>query len=47
MKKLIEYMMEIRHNHPKVVQVTLEAYLEELKKEYPNDADLGKYMRNH
>ena len=47
MEKLIQYMMDIRHNHPKVIKVSLEAYLEDLKREYPNDTDLGKYMRKN
>jgi hypothetical protein len=46
MKKIIEYFMSIRHNHPKVIEVTLEMYLEDLIIEFPNDADLGKYIRN-
>jgi hypothetical protein len=47
MKKFILYIMSIRNNHPKVVVISLEAYLEDLRREFPNDADLGKYMRNN
>ena len=47
MKKLIQYIMEIKNNHPKVIQVTLEMYFEDLKREFPNDSDLGKYIRNN
>lgn len=47
MNEMIEYFMDIRHNHPKLVKLTMEMFIEEIKRKYPNDADLGKFIRNN
>jgi len=47
MKKIIKYFMSIRHAKPTIVEQEFILYMDNLKKKYPNDADLGKHIRNN
>jgi hypothetical protein len=47
MEKLLEYFMIIRNSKPTVIATDWNEYTEALKKEFPIDADLGKYIRNN
>ena len=47
MKEITELMMVIRHLNPEEIRKRMEEYQEDIKKKYPNDADLGEYIRNN
>jgi len=47
MEKLLEYFMRIRNSKPTVIDIAFKEYTDALKKEFPIDADLGKYIRNN
>ena len=47
MEKLLEYFMKIRNSKPTVIAADYKEYTDILKAQFPNDTDLGKYIRNN
>jgi len=47
MKEILEYFMIIRNSKPITIEQEFEVYMDNLKKKFPNDMDLGKFMRNN
>ena len=47
MEKLLEYFMKIRHSKPTVIAADYKEYMDTLKAQFPDDTNLGKYIRNN
>lgn len=47
MKEITEYLLIIRHLKPEDIKKRMEEYQEDIKKKFPNEQDLWKYIRNN
>lgn len=47
MKQITTFLLTIRHLKPDEIKKRMEEYQEDIKKKYPNDQELGKYIRNN
>mgnify|MGYP003649482910 CR=1 FL=1 len=47
MEEFIEYMIKNRHQKDTKLRADLEDYKEMLMEKYPNDADLGAYLKKY
>jgi len=47
MKALLEYLISIGHSKQTVIDSEFNIYFDKLKSKFPNDSDLGKYIRNN
>jgi len=47
MEKLLEYFMKIRNSKPTDIDKAFKEYTDVLKTKFPNDTELGTYIRNN